>query len=381
MTIETILSHLTKEDDDFAILARPPYQLRNLPVQMRWESTRRHPVYQLLWNYPSEVCGSNPNPIVLNAAQLITRQGLLIQIGYSGPTISPATEFKDIGEDELPEWMSGSIHPISTRGMLSIALATLSPAALKDISRLFEHAAKEESEEGDFRVQAQFELMRVTDESLDQYPDELIVSLAPQSTVKQFQADAKAVLERFQEQRKLHPGRTRADRYEDYLRIWDMREGWCHGQYQSEREMTLSQIASQTGDSIKTIHNRYRSSFELITGHKYTPELWFRVMGPLRFTDDELQEISIISKRRPRKSSTRQEIPDSRLNNPEHDDTLVTSKTQEDNSLELAQMRLDVQSLIAKGWDNDRIARELNPDEPHPDIVQKFRILYQDLPS
>ncbi|QDU05455.1 hypothetical protein V6x_51920 [Gimesia chilikensis] len=381
MTIKIILSHLSKEDDNFAILDRPPYQLRNLPVQMRWEATRRHPSYQLLWNYPPEVSSTAPSRIDLNATQVMLRQVLLIKIGYSGPTISPSTEFNDIGEDEFPEWMSGSIHPISTRGMLSIALLTLSHAALKDMARLFEYAAKEESEDDDFRAQAYFSLLRVADESLDQYPDELIVSLAPQSSVKQFQADAKAILARFQEHRNLHPARTRADRYEDYLRIWDMREGWCHGQYQSEREMTLSQIASQTGDSIKTIHNRYRSSFELITGHKYTPELWFRVMGPLRFTDDELQEISIISKRRPRKSSTRQEIPDSRLNNPEHDDTLVTSKTQEDNSLELAQMRLDVQSLIAKGWDNDRIARELNPDEPHPDIVQKFRMLYQDLPS
>ncbi len=40
---------MNEPDLDQHFVSRPPYQLRTLPLEYRWEATRRHPYYQAFW--------------------------------------------------------------------------------------------------------------------------------------------------------------------------------------------------------------------------------------------------------------------------------------------------------------------------------------------
>jgi hypothetical protein len=58
----------------------------------------------------------------------------------------------------------------------------------------------------------------------------------------------------------------RDDKLEEYLAVWDLREGWAGRQYDGSRERTLRQIAGQLGIPLSTAANRYRAAFRLIVG-------------------------------------------------------------------------------------------------------------------
>jgi len=205
---------------------------------------------------------------------------MLGTIGVSGPPVPPATEFKDIGDEATPAWMTGTIHPITFRGLLGLLLACLPDTTKQAAADLFQRAAADE----DGNVEALFDLGRLTDDALDLFPDELIVSLSPTATTRQLQPDILEAIERFRGQRSILAQRNREEKYDAYLRVWDLREGWANGEYHVGEERTLAKIAEELGKSLSTISNRYRRAFELITGHEYSPELWFRVLGPNKFS-------------------------------------------------------------------------------------------------
>jgi integrase len=80
------------------LVARLPFQLRSLPIQYRWEVTRRHPYYQSLWllaraYYRNEPVESEVEPVFHQIAVAI-----LGTIGVSGEPPDPATEFAELAD-------------------------------------------------------------------------------------------------------------------------------------------------------------------------------------------------------------------------------------------------------------------------------------------
>ena len=64
----------------------------------------------------------------------------------------------------------------------------------------------------------------------------------------------------------------------DYLKVWDLREGWRPGGgYDRSKELTFAEVGRRLrSGSISTVANRYRSAFEMITGHPFKPDLRLR---------------------------------------------------------------------------------------------------------
>ena len=79
------------QDDLFA---RPHFQLRSLPVNFRWEATRRHPIYQIFWRslvHELEL----PSEAEAQLEEAIKWQSLirLSKIGVTGQPVNPSVEF------------------------------------------------------------------------------------------------------------------------------------------------------------------------------------------------------------------------------------------------------------------------------------------------
>ena len=128
-------------------LARPQFQLRMLPLRMRWEVTRRHPEYFINWalaraEHRGEISETEIDNVLRQAA--IVKLGM---IGVSGEPPDPATPFDDLGSDELElGWLSVAVHPLTTRGMAAILLAVLPKETLGKLGMVFLTAACDDKE-------------------------------------------------------------------------------------------------------------------------------------------------------------------------------------------------------------------------------------------
>ena len=364
----------------FSPLARPQYQLRSLPLRMRWEVTRRHPIYLMFWNDVSR--SPTRDPRELQARQMMANGAavMLMYIGVSTQNVSPSTEYADLAEENVPGWMAGSVHPISFRGILGLLLAHLPPTAIREVVEVFELAASLHAEEGVGTVEALLRLRTLSDDIFNQYSDELIVCLSPTASVRQLQADISSAVESFRSRRSISPQRNREDRYEDYLRVWDLREGWVSGEYRADHEHRFEQIATELQESISTVHNRYRSAFELITGHPYSPELWFRVFAPLKVSNVNLGKISEITLRRPSTSRVRREVPESIVCPAVDGPSLSTSRPDVPENDQLIDMLIDMGQFVAEGLSNEDIADRFGIDDSDLTLVEDLCGMLRDRP-
>ena len=60
-------------------------------------------------------------------------------------------------------------------------------------------------------------------------------------------------------------------------------EGWTGSGYTRTKELEFPNIARRLKRRLTTVFSQYRSAFEMIVGHEFSPELWCRVFAPLRF--------------------------------------------------------------------------------------------------
>lgn len=80
------------------------------------------------------------------------------------------------------------------------------------------------------------------------------------------------------------PSRRRVDSttLDEYLAVWDQREGWHDGSYDGLRERRLRDIAQESQSPLATVQNRYRSAFKHITGQDYEPRIWGALFFPIK---------------------------------------------------------------------------------------------------
>ncbi|MEQ8854386.1 hypothetical protein [Gimesia sp.] len=368
-------NHFENSDSAFAPLPRPQFQLRSLPPGMRWEVTRRHPIYQNFWNDASLTQITDPQELSLRQLVNEGRLAMLAMIGFSGDPISPETEFTELDSETLPSWMSGAIQPISFRGLTGLLLAYLPEDVIQQIAELFQ---SDSGAEEDHRIESLLRLHEIPAPFLDQYPDELILSVSPTASVRNLTDDMSAVLESFRRERNISARRNREDLYSSYLQVWDLREGWESGTYVSGRERRLTDIAAELQESLTTIHNWYKRAFELITGHRYSPEHWFRVFGPLKFIDFEgVLELGEILLRRPRRSPTPRAITDTASSSEERDGILSQQSTEDD--FEVLDMRMDLRELLAMDLTDEELAERFGADKIN--LIREYRRRFGDRPG
>ena len=169
------------------LLARPPYQLRSLPIPVRWEATRRHPYYQIYWSYADEYYERGPSDDL--DIQLMQRGAfaMLASIGVSGRPPAPVTEFGqiDAGQANLA-WLSGAVHPVTLRGLAGILLAWLPKDGAAKLAELLCVAAQAEQPDQPPKVMQALEaLERVRMPAFDHFPNEPFVSINPAASERQ----------------------------------------------------------------------------------------------------------------------------------------------------------------------------------------------------
>jgi hypothetical protein len=358
-------------------IARPPFQLRSLPLKYRWEVSRRHPYYQIFWKTASQY--HRREPVVSPDDELLRLGAItwLSAIGISADPPDPRTPFAALEADQLkPAWLSGAVHPITFRKMASLLLAVLPKDTLGDLSNLLIAASLPDAPNDiPGRIAALQDLQRVEDEHLDRYPDEPLVSVNPGSSERQITEAIHALLQEWKEERGLSDQRVRLDKFEEYLDVWDRREGWHDGGYDRGQELLLRDVAKRVQRPLATVSSQYRSAFELISGHSYSPPLWFSLFGVLKLSDFAALAPGIVSKRRPLKSPTPQAVPESALIPPDRIVAPGAASAIPGVAGDLAFFELlsDIDSLIADGRSDEEIVTELELSKEYVHVIASIR--------
>ncbi len=355
------------------MLPRSQFQLRSLPIRFRWEVTRRHPYYQDWWRWARKHHGNEPIQYEEEAEQLkekVLREAaiaILGGIGVTGNPPDPGTSFEDLEAENLNQgWLSGVMHPVSQRGMAGLLLAALPQETLGELGRIFTLAASETPEnDGHDRILAMIELSTLDRPGLDMIADEPIVSVNPAASGRQLTDAATELLKQWKEERELQQQRDRSDKYPEYLRVFDMREGWTGSNYARESEKKLRDISRELGLPLSTIFNHYRSAFHIVTGYSFSPETWFRLFASVKLFDVFTGVLPYRPSRRLIASRTPRPVPETRLRSggkdedEDQDQGPVTSTPDLSDNQGLPELILDIQTLIDRRLTDEAIAREL----------------------
>ncbi len=352
------------EKQDPVALRRPEYQLRSLPLRFRWEATRRHPSYQLAWTRARAVRLHEPPASETEKLLQIAAVMMLGQIGVVGVPVDPATPFEKLDAEQLdPAWLSGAVHPFTLRNLAALLLAALPKETLGQVAEIMRIAAQTDSDgQPPSKFMAVLEMERLDVPGLDVYPNEpILLSVNPAASAKQIAAALDSLLPQWKSARGLTERRDRSDKYSDYLRVWDLREGWTGGSYDRSAEKKLKEVAAELKLSVATVNNHYRKAFEMIVGHPYSPKAWYSSFGVLKLSRVFNPSAGPVSRRRPLKSPSGRDVPESRLgtvpgSRAEAGILSLTALASSDGGWELLS---DIETLVNQGRSDAEIVGEL----------------------
>ncbi len=363
----------------YLFLPRPEGQLRNIPVNFRWEVTRRHPIYLQYWQSAQKFYQwRRRNTRMVAKSELVelqiseTSAQFLRVIGVTSFAPDPSVEFSEIGIG-LGEngWLRGSISPVTLRGIWGMLVSLLPPEVFSETAIRLANAMTVGGDSDERRSAGLMALQQVDESQIDQLLAEPIVNINPAVSNRQIIEDLNRLLDRLRAERNIEVGRDRSESYPDYLRVWDLREGWSGGSYQSANEKTLAEVAKELDIKPSTASARYRSAFQLITGHEYSPTMWLRFMGIEKLSRITQQTIGRVALRRPTKLRANRDIPSSTLGEGVAVES-IANKQQEFQSqmgMQIVDLVLDIESLVRDKKSNTEIFRELEVEPPESDPV------------
>ena len=225
-------------------------------------------------------------------------------------------------------------------------------------------------------LQRMLDLQSLQEPGLDSYPDEPFVSINPAASGRQVSDAIAKLLRQWKEQRGLAEERVRSAKYLEYLKVWDLREGWQDGAYDRTKERTLREIAGELGTPVPSVNNHCRSAFELITGHPYSPEIWCQLFGVLKRSRFAGTQSGRVSQRRPLKSPTVRPVPEAVISPGGDDQTgagLVSSQSDPRADQASAELLHDILELIKIGRSNQEIIDSLELPGVSLDDVEYLR--------
>jgi len=352
------------EDDlQTGLIGRLPFQLRSLPARYRWEVTRRHPYYQLQWQLARDLFDQAEVEVGIQHLFRHFAVMSLVAIGVSGKPPNPSMEFDQLDSNDIKAgWLSGAVQPLSMRNLATLLVLALPKDTVGHVAAaIMEACQTDKAGDPPHKAQAVFRLATLNLPGLDSYIDEPLVSINPAASGRDVNDAMGKLLAELKAERSLPEQRSRLDKYTEYLRVWDIREGWADGAYNRSNERTLRSVAEESRESISTINNRYRSAFELIIGHPYSPELWHRTMGIIKLSELTGIDVGPVSRQRPLKSRSLRPVTETTLLSSNVDVTLGPASAVTDSSADQGFWELirDIRSLIAQGTDDQAIAHEL----------------------
>jgi hypothetical protein len=363
------------------LLLRPPGSLEELPIDYRWQVTRRHPYYLQYWQRAHEHrAGMTVDPVDRQIGEIATL--ILLSIGVSGDPPPPDSQADALGSDQLAAaWRGGAVGPLTYRGLSMLLLVTLPPQTRRVISQLLQESAPADGDESEtqdlaYRYRAAAKLRDSKDPEFDKFPNRPILGINIHAPINAVLQAMEQMLRQWKTQEGVPPRRRRDDKYEDYLQVWDLREGWVHDHYEIDREQTFISIAAQLKIPLGTVANRYRSAFELISGHRYSFENWWQLFVMLKLSNE--RALAVLRRRRPmspeRQSDAVDQVPESLLQSgrSEGRDGLLAALAEV--APDSVDQLLDLKSLLKEGYTDDAIIKRLDPKNPK-EMKQLVKVL------
>jgi hypothetical protein len=298
---------------------------------------------------------------------------LLGAICVGGETIDPSRNFDQLGAGELDSgWMSGAVHPLTNRQLAMLLIANLPDETLGEVGLCMMNAALAKDIGGVPRKQSElFKLKEMTLDGLDGFIDQPMVSINPAASSRDVRQSIDRLLARWKEERGLSEQRIPSEeKLMAYVEVWDLREGWSDGRYDRTAESSFKDIAKIRKTSIKTIHNRYRSAFELITGHTYSVDSWVTLFGALKLSEI-FGDLGRAARLRPLIAQTRRDVPESVISSNQLPDFVSRNAEIEDISSD--ELFAQIKQMISAGQSDEQISAELNLQ--HPEYLASLREL------
>ena len=359
------------DPNDLGLWQRPQLQLRSLPLKIRWEVTRRHPIYQIFWR-PFNLDLGKGEDVQRQAESALSKLGrFLLSAICVGVREDPSTEFEQLGEGDLKSgWMSGAVHPLTNRQLAILLIASLPDKALSEVGLCMMNAALAKDIGGEPRKESEIiKLNDMTHEGLDGFVGSQMVSINPAASSRDVKQSIDKLLIEWKDELGLSQQRIPSeDKLLTYLEVWDLREGWSQGHYERAAESSFREIAENRKVSVKTIHNQYKSAFELITGHTYSIGNWVELFGSLKL-NALFGNLGRAARLRPLIERTRREIPESVVSSNQLPDFISTNAVSED--IPVAELVAALKGLIAAEKTDEDIAAELNLQ--HPEYLPTLR--------
>jgi len=347
----------------------------DLPVPYRWEVTRRHPYYIRFWERVHRHL-QDPSNDPERRSEGASAQLILQAIGVAFDPPAPGTSAEAIGTTGLGRvWEGGAIAPLSYRVLTGMLLTGLPADARAVVGRFLLDSAPSEGDADDCRYSAVSRLYDLRHPALDTLPYRPVVGVNLQAPQKAVTEAIEGLVKSLKEQEGIPERRRREDKLDEYLAVWDDREGWAGDHYDVARELTLFEVAKRHTIPVATATNRYRSAFRLIVGRDHTPELWARVLGFLKVAEwlapDELPPRY---RRTLGRSQNRVDVPESRVAPParEGSASFLDTGGVSNDEVGIAELLWDVGDLLGRGWTNDAIAQELGLSTPQLQMVIQY---------
>jgi len=351
-----------------------------LPVAVRWEVTRRHPYYLRFWelgrrHYHSP--SSDPEQQSLEESAVL----ILRAIGISGDPPPPNATGAALGTTSLSQgWESGAVAPVSFRGLVGVLLTELPPEARAIVGQLLTESAGMSDPTPAARYHT---LSQLRHPALDCMPNRPIVGVNVQAPQRVILEAVEHLVRHWKQQEEIPEKRRRDDKLDEYLAVWDLREGWAVDHYDGSQEQTLRQIARQHNLPLSTVANRYRSAFRLIVGRDYSPPLWARVLGFLKLSVwVDPAALPKLAGRRPWRPRQPRLVPETVLQSAGHGEAaepLLNTIGIAPTELGLVDLALDMQHLLALGRSNAEIALALELTGPEAaELIESYRQRYDD---
>lgn len=266
-------------------------EIENLPPKYKWEMLRRHTHYIRDWkmaNLDGQVPSADPgrrDPEWRHVEAAIARMHLLTgfhEQHYPDPA-QPAEKVLSV----LP--VGTSATTLSVRDALEVIIWNLPPALQHAVGQILTAKEVQESPpvaryvrndgkdltQENQKVRA---LARLRGAALDApLPGNLAVNL--NAPLRGIVSEVSRIVKEEKARRGIVEKRPRPEKLDQYLEVWDLREGWHAGKYDGRQEEPVRVVAAKVRRSPNTVVSQYKSAFLLIFGVDYSPLNWWTLVA------------------------------------------------------------------------------------------------------
>ncbi|QDT03115.1 hypothetical protein K227x_14950 [Rubripirellula lacrimiformis] len=289
----------------------------------------------------------------------------MLGLGVNGLPVDPATDFTDlIGDRDQRQWLRGAIQPITVRSIAGLLIAYLGEETLSEVGAAFQLASKGDRNSDD-RKKAVLQVKQCQLDELDQFLDAPFYSLSPVAPRDQMISDLARIQAEWRERHNLPTTRSREPELKNYLRAWDLREGWENGEYRRGAIRLLKDVADTLGKNKSTTNNWYRSAFHLITGHDFSSANWQELMSAMHLTGLIEESVNPISVDRLKRAPSPRPVDDTTISEGRNRSGggLVEGLAVSGSLFDPEQCITEILRLIDEGQTDDQIIDEIGLGE------------------